>query len=248
MAIVCYIDCTEMQRELRLFPESGIRMQFFVTNGVKCPMCNQKEIKAMIVDDHPLMAQATAALLKQMDGIEIAAIVSDGKQSLQGMEELAPDLVILEWRVKDVYQTDMVKRMKAASPDSLIVIFTGLKVEELYPEIVPFQIHGLISKEAGHDTIQHAIACILEGYTVFPEITYLTQISAKATADIVLNEGEATIMSLVLKGCTIEQIAEHMHFSKRSIDNYLSRIYKKMGVTGRAQAIKFFMQTPYYQK
>ena len=61
-----------------------------------------------------------------------------------------------------------------------------------------------------------------------------------------LSEEELLIMRMVVKGSTYEQIADTIHVSKRSIDNYLRRIYGKLGVQNRIQAIERFVQSGSY--
>lgn len=55
-------------------------------------------------------------------------------------------------------------------------------------------------------------------------------------------------MSMVVKGYTHEQIAERIFMSKRSVDNYLKKIYDKLGVSSKTRAIEKFVQSHYYQE
>ncbi|UUZ86630.1 helix-turn-helix transcriptional regulator [Paenibacillus sp. P26] len=57
-----------------------------------------------------------------------------------------------------------------------------------------------------------------------------------------MTEDEMHIMMLVTQGSTNEQIAKDIHMSKRSVDNYLKKIYDKLGVRARAQAVERFLQ------
>jgi DNA-binding NarL/FixJ family response regulator len=61
-----------------------------------------------------------------------------------------------------------------------------------------------------------------------------------------LSPDEIQIMTLLVKGVTHEQIADQIHVSKRSVDNYLKKIYDKLDVTSRIQAIEKFVRSPMY--
>lgn len=211
-------------------------------------MMVSKEITAIIIDDHPLMADATTSLLKELGEIKLVGIASSGAHGLQMIEQEKPRLVILEWRVKDVDGTEIVKEIKSVSPDTKIIVFTGANLIELYPELVQSEAHGIVSKEASHDTLKHLIFCILDGYRIIPDIPDEQKLTFQNQEDVVLSEDEAMIMNLILDGCTIVQIADKMNYSKRSIDNYLRKLYKKMGVGGRTQALEVFVRTRYYRK
>ncbi|MNC06338.1 Virulence factors putative positive transcription regulator BvgA [compost metagenome] len=211
-------------------------------------MMVQEEITTIIIDDHPLMVAATTALLQELGGIHLVGVASGGLQGLQMIEEMKPRLVILEWCVKDADGTEIVKQIKEVSPETKILVFTGANLNELYPELVQSEAHGVVSKEAGHDTLKHLIFGILDGYRVFPDIPEEQKLTFQSQEDILLSEDEARIMNLILSGYTLVQIAEAMSYSKRSIDNYLHRLYKKMGVTSRTQALELFVRTKYYKK
>ncbi|MNW12207.1 Bacterial regulatory protein, luxR family [compost metagenome] len=66
--------------------------------------------------------------------------------------------------------------------------------------------------------------------------------------EVELNENEVALMRYILSGYTIEQIAEQIHMSKRSVDNWIRKMYERMGVKGRTQALEVFLKSKYYMK
>ncbi|NHN31098.1 response regulator transcription factor [Paenibacillus agricola] len=204
-------------------------------------------VKAIVADDHPLMAQATKQLLEQIEGIEVIDIASNGQKCLELVEQHHPDLVFLDYQLPDRVGTDVAAQIKAIYPEIHIVIFTGVDVSALTDVFLELQVSAVISKGTRHITIQHVIGCILENYIVMPR-PVLQALKGKglSTQTSELTEEEVLIMSLIIKGATLEQIATQIHISKRSVDNYQRRIYGKLGVKTRVEALEAFVKSKYY--
>jgi two-component system, NarL family, competent response regulator ComA len=201
----------------------------------------------LIVDDHPLMAQATKVMLEQLEDIQVIGIAPTGQDCLNVVGDLKPDLVLLDYLLPDMAGTDVCELLKKEYPDLKIVIFTGMETEALLPKFLEIHASGVISKGMKQETIKHIIYCVLAGNVVIPQSgLQLLSRQPLTTVEVELNAEEAAIMNMIMKGYTQEQIADQIHMSKRSIDNYQRRIYDKMGVRSRVQAIETFVRSKYY--
>ncbi|MDI4645741.1 response regulator transcription factor [Cohnella hashimotonis] len=209
----------------------------------------KRKYKTIVVDDHPLMAQATLQLVSQMDRIETAGFAKSGEDAIQLAAAVSPDLVLLDYQLPDLSGTQVAERLKAAHPNLKIIIFTGVDVSDLLPFLLSNLISGIISKGVTESTMKHIVACVLDNHIVLPQsmMSQLKSMSGKDNVDQLLSEEEVLLMTLIIKGDTYEKIAERMYISKRSVDNYLRRIYEKLGVQTRAQAIERFVQSSQYQ-
>lgn len=207
-----------------------------------------KTIKALVVDDHPLMAQATKSILERMERIEVAGIAHDGQSCLALVEELNPDLIMLDYQLPDQSGTQILEKVREVLPQAFVVVFTGMEVSDLVHPLLGLRVNGIISKGTSETTLKHMMTCILDRQVVLPYDDFykikLPEVAAAQPSN--LSEEELLIMRMVVKGSTYEQIADTIHVSKRSIDNYLRRIYGKLGVQNRIQAIERFVQSGSY--
>jgi two-component system competent response regulator ComA len=207
----------------------------------------KRPVKAIVVDDHPLMAQATMQLLNEMDSVEVAGVAHTGKEALELAETVRPDLLMLDYQLPDQPGTQVAEKLKAKCPGIHVVIFTGVDVSDLLPFVLSQQISAVVSKGARETTIKHTVACILDGHIVLPNsLIQQLKLPSKYATEIALTEEECELMAMIVKGETYERIAEQMFISKRSVDNYLRRIYEKLGVQTRVQAIERFVQSRQY--
>jgi two-component system, NarL family, competent response regulator ComA len=203
-----------------------------------------KKVKVLIVDDHPLMAEATAKTLQEIDFVQIVGIALNGESCLEMVEFSKPDIVFLDFNLPDQYGDEVAKRLKAVYPSMHLVIFTGIDFIHLYNHLIGLEVSAVISKESSGTIIKSLISLLLENYTMLPIPVFhrMQLLGRNMQAASLLEEDEIKIMSLIVQGSTNEHIAEVIQMSKRTIDNYIRKIYEKLGVKSRAQAVERFIQ------
>jgi len=203
-----------------------------------------KKVKILIVDDHPLMAEATSKTLQEIDFVQIVGIALNGESCMEMVEFSKPDIVFLDFNLPDQYGDEVAKRLKAAYPLMHLVIFTGVDFVHLYNHLIGLEVSAVISKESSGTIIKSLISLLLENYTMLPIPIFhrMQLLSSNMQATSLLEEDEIKIMLLIVQGSTNEHIAEVIQMSKRTIDNYIRKIYEKLGVKSRSQAIEKFIQ------
>lgn len=207
-----------------------------------------KSIKALVVDDHPLVAQATKNLLQEIDVIDVVGIAINAAQCLAMIKELQPNLVFLDYQLPDESGTEVAKHIRRMYADIHIVIFTGIEINDLYNTFIDIKVSGILSKESSVTTIKNMVNCILDGYTIMPLSIFhnLKLTSAESPQqEFLLTTEEISMMNMIVKGATHDHIAEKIHMSKRTVDNYLKKIYDKLGVKSRLEAIERFIKRNY---
>jgi two-component system competent response regulator ComA len=208
-----------------------------------------KTIKALVVDDHPLVAQATKNLLQEIDVIDVVGIANNAAQCLEMIKELQPNLVFLDYQLPDESGTEVAKHIRRMYADIHIVIFTGIEINDLYNTFIDIKVSGILSKESSVTTIKNMVNCILDGHTMLPlSIFHNLKLNAGESLpqEHLLTTEEISMMNMVVKGATHDQIADQIHMSKRTVDNYLKKIYDKLGVKSRLEAIERFIKSRYH--
>jgi DNA-binding NarL/FixJ family response regulator len=205
--------------------------------------------KVLIIEDHPLMQLATKQTLEQMDGINVVGVAKNSAEGLNLLQLNCPDLVFLDYQLPGEMGTQVAEKIKELCPETHVVIFTGMDITPLYNVLIKIGVSGIITKDSGTATIQNLVHCILDNHTMVPLSLYrqmMLWLRDPMATETLLTADEVRLMTLVIKGDTYDQIAEQIHASRRSVDNYLRKIYDKLGVKSRAQAIEKFVQSPYY--
>ena len=203
-----------------------------------------KQVRILIVEDHPLMAEATSRTLEQIASVEIVGIAHNARSCMELVALHQPDIVFLDFHLPDQYGDEIAKVVKAAHPSIHLVIFTGVPFVHMYNHLLGLGISAIISKESSGAVIQSLITLLLENHTIVPIPLFhnMKLTSGGSSPAHVLDEDETRIMGRIVQGWTNEQIAEEEHLSKRTIDNYIRKIYEKLGAKSRAQAVDKFHQ------
>ncbi|MNC14528.1 Transcriptional regulatory protein ComA [compost metagenome] len=200
----------------------------------------------LIVDDHPLMANATKDLLIDIDQVGDIQIAHNVKQGIQKTEEFQPDLVIMDYYLNDATGTDAADEISSKHPNVKILFLTGLDLVPLLPRIFNTNAWGAISKEVSPQAIKNAVCCVLSGLMVFPRCN-IEKVPSPNDVITDLSGEEVQIMKEVMNGATYAQIADIIHMSRRTVDNYMKRIFEKLGAKNKTEAVERFMRTKFYQ-
>ncbi|WP_261305544.1 response regulator transcription factor [Paenibacillus andongensis] len=203
-----------------------------------------KKSKILIVDDHPLMAEATSNTLQQIEGIQIIGIAGTGKQCLELVDLHVPDIVFLDYNLPDQYGDEIAKIIKGKYPGIHLVIFSGIELSHLYNYLIGLKVSAVISKESSGTLIKSLATLLIENFTVIPVPVFhkMKVDSGNLHQTDSLDDDEVHMMTMIVQGLTNEQMAEEVHMSKRTVDNYIRKIYEKLGVKSRAQAVDKFNQ------
>lgn len=194
------------------------------------------------------MATVTKTILEQIEGLEVIGTASNGKAAVELVGTHQPDLVFLDYHLPDGFGSQVVKDIKARFPRIHVVIFTGIDITDLYNYFLELGVSGIISKESSETTIRNMVSCVLDNHTMisFPLYHQMRLHTTKPTSEVQLTNDEIQIMSLIVSGATHDYIAEQIHASRRSVDNYVRKIYDKFGVKSRVHAIEKFVRSKYH--
>lgn len=201
----------------------------------------------LIVDDHPLMADATQNLVQEIEGLSSVTSVRNGEQALTHVRDFKPGLVILDILLPDMSGVEVAEIIKKDFPRTKVIIFSGADVNDILPKLIEVKVNGAITKGVNHTCFKSTIQIVMEGYNVFPDSIHSISVIQSPSGQFELTDDEVTILNMIVSGRTLDQIAEKIHISRRSVDNYQRRIYEKLGVKGRAQAVEAFVRSKYYQ-
>ncbi|WP_240421936.1 response regulator transcription factor [Paenibacillus periandrae] len=211
-------------------------------------MNRDKKLKTLVVDQHIFVAEATKSALKEIEDIVVMDIALDDKQCREKMAEHEPDLVILDYFAPGLNGLEIIEHIKLNYPATKIVIFTGEDITKLFNRLVKLEVDSILSKESNAKTFKNMVECVLDNQSMIP-ISIFHQLSLNTKNDMSdMTKEEILIMNMIAKGFTQDKIAERISVSKRSVDNYLKRIYLKLEVKTRLEAIEKFVKSELYHE
>jgi len=208
---------------------------------------SDRRFKVLIVDDHPSLAFGTKIIVEQLTSAKVIGIAATGSKGVSMAIEHRPDIILLDLALPDMHGVEVAREIRTTDKNVLIAIYTGEEhVDENYiEELLEIGIQAFIQKTTPPDKLIKAIELILDGQVVFPSSLY-KQIRCKAVVQsklFGLKDLDIKILELLSDGKTNSEISQSLHVSVKTVESRLTHIYRKLGVSGRFDAVRKFQQT-----
>ena len=202
--------------------------------------------RIVIVDDHPVVRRGIKSLLSNYADFEVVGEAGTVSSALEIIEQLLPDIVLLDIRLPGESGLELLKRLNV---DTKVLILTSFDDEEHVLTALKGGAHGFILKNVSDEMLCGAIRTVHQGGRVLsPQITeQMVQQLTTETTSPPFNAGDFTeqelqIIRLLIAGASNDQIAAELYMSVASIKRKLRQIFLKLNVQNRAQAAAAIVQ------
>jgi DNA-binding NarL/FixJ family response regulator len=204
--------------------------------------------RVLVVEDNEVIRGVIRLACEQAPGLEVVAEVEDGTAALEAVRRDRPDVVVLDLVLPgDVQGLDVARRIRADRLPTRILIVTGRTDDRAIFESIRAGADGFLEKTIGVRFIADALERVARGERVFTagqEHAAVSQLGRmarrtrdRAEAKARLTERELEILEYLALGLTVKQVATRLAVSPRTIDSHTGRVYRKLGVRNRVQAI-----------
>ena len=198
-----------------------------------------KPIKVMIVDDHPIVRSGLKAMLLAIDDMEVAGEAGSGRQALARCRESLPDVILMDMVMPGMSGLETTRAVLDLYPEVKIVVLTSFPDEGLIQKSMAAGASGYLIKNVPSDNLARAIRAAYAGQaTLAPEAAQaLTQAKTslpKLGSD--LSARELEVLVLVVAGLNNNEIADQLVISPFTVKNHVRACISKLGANNRAQA------------
>jgi len=205
-------------------------------------------IKVLLVDDQQILAEGIKSVLETCKTIKVVGIALDGAQAVEKCGELKPDVVLMDIRMPNMNGVVATKRIKEIDENVKIIILTTFDDSDYILSAINNGASGYLLKDIGSTALIDAVKNAYAGDTILPAkiAKKITDAAAMVSTDkeyklkrsFNLSEREVEIALMLYDGFTNRQIASALKLSDGTARNYISAIYLKLGVDGRAAAVE----------
>lgn len=195
----------------------------------------------IIVDDHQLLRQSLVRLLRMSDRVEVVGEAASGSEALQLVESLRPEVALVDIKLPDMSGIEVTALIKKAHPEVSVVIVTMFADEDHATDALRVGANAFLSKNVSLETLLQAIETVRGGGS-FIESSIAQHLFRRLApwerSEVgVLTPQERTILSLLAEGCTNADVAKRLFLSEKTIKQYLSRLFTKLQVRDRTEAV-----------
>ncbi len=210
----------------------------------------RKPIRLLLADDHAVLRSGLKALLTFYPDFIVIGEAENGLQALQLVEELAPDLLLLDLSMPDMNGVDCIKEIRARNLSCPILVLTMYDEAEYIKEVMHAGANGYVLKKSADTELVEAIRKVHSGQK------HLSEKAAHALIDNLLqkpqNENpqendpyrllssrEREVLRYLAQGYTNSEIARQMSLSPKTIDTYRSRIMSKLDIHKKSELVNY---------
>ena len=205
--------------------------------GFEKPLGN--EIRAVIVDDHILFAEAVRATLEAR-GMEVAAVVGSGGAALEAVASHRPDLVLVDIGLPDQSGLEVGSMILRDWPETKVIAVTALEDTKLAQEAIRVGFQGYVTKNVDMHQFISAVRSVLAGSTVMPQQLAVRRQRSELDAQIDgLTGREREVLALLARGFSSHRIAAELGLAPNTVRTHVQNILTKLQVHSRLEAAAF---------
>jgi DNA-binding NarL/FixJ family response regulator len=206
-------------------------------------------IRVILVDDHAILRQGTAELLRREPGLEVIGEAGDGQHAVELVELLRPDVVVMDVRMPGVSGVEATQRIHASWPAVQVLVLTAHDDDEYVFSLLEAGASGYLLKSAPVSDLVKAIRQVKAGESPLDPAVARKIVSrvggahertpAGGESALVeeLSARELEVLRFLAQGMSNRAIGEALFISDRTVQAHLTNIYAKMGVTTRLDAV-----------
>lgn len=205
-------------------------------------------IRVLMADDHALMRNGLKQLFALEPDIAVTGEAANGTEVLYLVQKQRFDLLLLDMTMDGISGADLVKQVKAISPKLPILMLSMHKVSELAIRVLKAGADGYITKDSETENLLLAIRKVAGGGkyidpVLADEILYDTTFSETPSSPHVhLSSREFEVFRMLVAGRNINEIAEKLHLSNKTVSTYKARIMEKMNIHSLADLVRYAVE------
>lgn len=206
--------------------------------------------KVLIVDDHTLVRTGITELVNGLDVFKTIGTASNGKEAIELVESLNPDLVLMDVDMPIMNGLEATIQLKKRNPECKIIILTMHGDPSLIKRMMDIGANGYLLKNADREEFSDALHRVSKGQTYFSSDAAKAVITGENLSagnftvgpDSILfsklTEREREILKLIANGLSNKEIGDKLFISHRTVDSHRTNLMKKLQVHNAAGLIK----------
>jgi DNA-binding NarL/FixJ family response regulator len=204
-------------------------------------------IRIVIADDQALVRSGFRLIIEGRSDLEVVGEAEDGLQAVALVQELEPDVILLDIRMPNLDGIEATKRIVASTSHTRVLVLTTFDLDEYIYGAVRAGASGFLLKDVRPPELIDAIRVIANGNALLgptaierllTRFTPPTNPPPKETAAVASLTGrEAEILKLLAGGLSNAEIAARLVVSETTVKSHVSNILRKLGVRDRVQAV-----------
>jgi two-component system invasion response regulator UvrY len=203
-------------------------------------------IKLILVDDHAVVRSGLRRLLELNKRIEVIAEADSGEQAYQIYVELKPDIVVMDISMPGMGGLESARRIIKRYPSAKVIIFSMHETASFASQALKSGVKGYVTKNGPAEDLSRAVVEVSNGKSFLSaeiaQAIALETLSGQGDPIHLLSGREFEVFRLLAGGKSVEEVAEMLKISQKTVANYYTSIKQKLGVVSPIDMVRFAMR------
>ncbi len=206
----------------------------------------KEPVRVLLADDHPIVREGLRTILALQEGIEVVGEAADGQEVVALADRLFPHVILMDIRMSKLDGVQATRRIKGSHPEIGVIVLTNYDDDEYVFQGIEAGASGYLLKDIGGDELAEAIRRVAQGESLMAPLIlrkvldeFAHRAEEREEPHHRLTPRELEVLQALAKGLKNEQIAAELFITEKTVKSHLGRIFSKLGVEDRSQAILY---------
>lgn len=202
-----------------------------------------ERVSVLVVDDHRVIAEGLAALIRGTDDLEVAGVAHSAAEALEGLSAVAPDVILLDQLLHDRTGVEVVGEIKSRQPDAAIVMLTSSTDESVLAAAFEAGAAGHLLKTEAAEQVLDAIRLAARGEihisaaTLARVVSHAREETSHSHRSSPLTPRETEVLRELAAGRQTREIADRLGLTVATVRTYVQEVLRKLESRSRLQAV-----------
>jgi two-component system response regulator NreC len=200
------------------------------------------KIRVLLTDDHAILNAGLRALLSCYDDVEVVGEAQDGAEALKRVEELHPDVVLMDIAMPGMNGIEATRRIRDQYPETRVLVLTQHGEGQYVLALMDAGASGYVLKRALGSDLIVALRAVANGETFLHPLVSAAVLNRLQTPDQSLTPRETEILEHIVRGETNPQVARALSLSVKTVDWHRNNLMNKLDVHNAAELVRVALQ------
>lgn len=195
-------------------------------------------IRVLVADDHPVVRTGVKGMLATQPDFDVVGEACDGEEAVRKVDELQPDVVLMDLRMPGVDGVEATRRIRAQHPEVQVLVLTTYDTDEDILRAVEAGAVGYLLKDSPREELFRGVHAAARGESLLAAAVASRLVGRMRTPPgQALSPRELEVLALVAEGRPNKDIARSLFISETTVKTHLAHIFTKLGVDDRTAAV-----------